>query len=75
MAAKTPSKDLLDMKDDQLIHYIRNSREELFNLRFRHATGELENTSSIKAAKKALARGMTVASQRNLDVNRELQRG
>ena len=58
-----------------LVHYIRDAREELFNLRFRHATGELENTSSIKEAKKALARGLTIANQRNLDVNRELQRG
>lgn len=73
--AKVATKDIQDMKDDQLIHYIRNSREELFNLRFRHATGELENTSAIKEAKKALARGLTVARQRNLDVNRELQRG
>lgn len=73
--AKIASKDIHDMKDDQLIHYINDSREELFNLRFRHATGELENTSSIKDAKKALARGLTVAHQRKLDVNRELQRG
>lgn len=73
--AKIASKDIHDMKDDQLIHYINDAREELFNLRFRHATGELENTASIKDAKKALARGLTVASQRNLDVNRELQRG
>ncbi|MBK5230827.1 MAG: 50S ribosomal protein L29 [Thermoleophilia bacterium] len=73
--AKIASKDIHDMKDDQLIHYIRDSREEMFNLRFRHATGELENTSAIKDAKKALARGLTVARKRNLDVNRELQRG
>ena len=73
--AKIATKDIHDMKDDQLIHYIRDSREEVFNLRFRHATGELENTSAIKDAKKALARGLTVACQRNLDVNRELQRG
>lgn len=73
--AKIATKDIHEMKDDQLIHYIRDSREEVFNLRFRHATGELENSSAIKDAKKALARGLTVANQRNLDVNRELQRG
>ena len=73
--AKIATKDIAEMKDDQLIHYIRDAREELFNLRFRHATGELENTSSVKDAKKALARGLTIARQRNLDVNRELQRG
>jgi large subunit ribosomal protein L29 len=73
--AKVATKDIAEMKDDQLIHYIRDAREELFNLRFRHATGELENTSSIKEAKKALARGLTIAKNRDLDVNRELQRG
>lgn len=73
--AKVSIKDIAEMKDDQLVHYIRDSREELFNLRFRHATGELENTSSIKEAKKALARGLTVASQRKIDVKSEIQRG
>lgn len=72
---KIAMKDIAEMKDDQLLHYLTNAREELFNLRFRHATGELENTSSIKEAKKALARGLTVASQRNLDVKSEIQRG
>ena len=73
--AQVSPKDIAEMKDDQLVHYISESREELFNLRFRHATGELENTSSIKRAKKALARGLTVANQRNLDVQSEIQRG
>ncbi|MGB0873490.1 MAG: 50S ribosomal protein L29 [Solirubrobacterales bacterium] len=73
--ANVATKDIAEMKDDQLVHYIRDAREELFNLRFRHATGELENTSSLKDAKKALARGLTIAKQRNLDVNREIQRG
>jgi large subunit ribosomal protein L29 len=73
--AKVSIKDIAEMKDDQLVHYIKESREELFNLRFRHATGELENTSSIKEAKKALARGLTVASQRRIDVKSEIQRG
>lgn len=72
---KVATKDIAEMKDDQLIHYIRDAREAVFNLRFRHATGELENTSSIKEAKKALARGLTIAKNRDLDVNRELQRG
>ncbi len=72
---KVGAKDINNMKDDQLLHYIRDARQELFNLRFRHATGELENTTSISGARKALARGLTAARQRNIDVNRELQRG
>jgi large subunit ribosomal protein L29 len=73
--AKVATKDIAEMKDDQLVHYIKDAREELFNLRFRHATGELENTSSIKDAKKALARGLTIAAQRSIDVKSEIQRG
>lgn len=73
--AQVATKDIAEMKDDQLVHYIKEAREELFNLRFRHATGELENTSSIKEAKRALARGLTIANQRNLDVKSEIQRG
>lgn len=73
--AQVATKDIAEMKDDQLVHYIKDAREELFNLRFRHATGELENTSSIKDAKRALARGLTIATQRNLDVKSEIQRG
>ncbi|MBJ7459835.1 MAG: 50S ribosomal protein L29 [Thermoleophilaceae bacterium] len=73
--AKVATKDIAEMKDDQLVHYIKDSREELFNLRFRHATGELENTSSIKEAKRALARGLTIANQRKIDVKSEIQRG
>ena len=73
--AKVATKDIAEMKDDQLVHYIKDAQEELFNLRFRHATGELENTSSIKEAKKALARGLTIARQRAIDVKSEIQRG
>jgi large subunit ribosomal protein L29 len=73
--AQVATKDIAEMKDDQLVHYIKDAREELFNLRFRHATGELENTSSIKEAKRALARGLTIANQRKIDVNSEIQRG
>jgi len=73
--AHIPAKDVMDMTDHQLVEYVREATQELFNLRFRHATGELENTSSLKDSKKALARGLTVASSRNLDIKRELQRG
>ena len=71
---KIAAKDVNDMTDHQLVEYVGEATQELFNLRFRHATGELENTASVKTAKKALARGLTVASSRNLDIKKELQR-
>ena len=60
------------MTDDVLVEHIRTTRQELFGLRFRHATGELENTAGLGAAKRDLARALTVARTRGLDVNREL---
>jgi large subunit ribosomal protein L29 len=63
-----------DLKDDELVEHLRNAREEAFNLRFRHATGELENTSRLAAAKRDVARLITVARQRGIDVDRELSR-
>lgn len=63
-----------DMADDQLVEFVGNAREELFNLRFQHATGQLENTARIGKTKRELARGLTIARQRGIDVDRELRR-
>ena len=62
------------MADDQLAEFVQRSRTELFNLRFQHATGQLENTSRLSGAKRDLARGLTIARQRGLDVEAELRR-
>jgi large subunit ribosomal protein L29 len=62
------------MADDLLVEFVGNSREELFNLRFQHATGQLENTARLGQVKRDLARGMTVANERAIDVDRELRR-
>ena len=62
------------MADDQLAEFVQRSRTELFNLRFQHATGQLENTSRLAQAKRDLARGLTIARQRGLDVDAELRR-
>jgi large subunit ribosomal protein L29 len=63
-----------NLDDPQLIEFVGQAREELFNLRFQHATGQLENTARLKAAKHDVARGMTVARQREIDVETELRR-
>ena len=60
------------LNDQQLIERLRGAREEEFNLRFRHATGELENTARIGDSKRDVARLLTVARERGIDVNREL---
>ncbi len=68
------SVEVHNLDDPQLAQFVQTSREELFNLRFQHATGQLENTARLKAAKTDLARGMTVARQRDLDVEAEIRK-
>jgi large subunit ribosomal protein L29 len=63
-----------DLDDPQLVEFVEKARTELFNLRFQHATGQLENTARLRLAKNDLARGLTVARERGLDVETELGR-
>jgi large subunit ribosomal protein L29 len=60
--------------DPQVVELIGTKRQELFNLRFQHATGQLEDTAGLKRAKTDLARAMTVARERGIDVELELAR-
>ena len=62
------------LQDPELAEFIGDKRQELFNLRFQHATGQLENTARLRETKRELARGLTVATERGLDVERELKR-
>ncbi len=48
---------------------VKTMKEELFNLRFQLATGQLENTARIKQVKKTIARLKTVERQRELSIN------
>jgi large subunit ribosomal protein L29 len=63
-----------NLDDPQLVEFVDNARKETFNLRFQHATGQLENTAGMKNAKKDLARALTVARERGLDVEAELRK-
>jgi large subunit ribosomal protein L29 len=62
-----------NLKDDELVERIRQTREEQFALRLQHATGELENTSRITEVRRDVARLLTVAKQRGIDLDRELR--
>jgi large subunit ribosomal protein L29 len=57
-------KDLIELADEELVQRLKQSREELFNLRFQHAAGQLENTSRLCQVRQDIARIMTVQSQR-----------
>ncbi len=59
--------------DQDLVEQIKTARQDTFNLRFRHATGELENTAGLGASRRDLARLMTVARERGIDIDKELK--
>jgi large subunit ribosomal protein L29 len=66
-------KEIRNLNDEQLVEKVREFREEVFNLRFRNSTGELENTARRRHARRALARSLTVARERGLDLEAELR--
>ncbi len=68
------AREIAELDDAGLVDHIRTQRRELFGLRFSHATGELENTAGMRNAKRDLARALTVARQRGLDVETEIAR-
>ena len=63
-----------NLEDSQLVEFADTARKEVFNLRFQHATGQLENTARLKQAKQDLARVLTVARARGIDVETEIRR-
>jgi large subunit ribosomal protein L29 len=66
--------DVHNLEDAQLVEHADNARKEVFNLRFQHATGQLENTARLKQAKQDLARVLTIARQRGMDIETEIRR-
>ncbi|NLE11051.1 MAG: 50S ribosomal protein L29 [Actinobacteria bacterium] len=58
------AKDIIELADEELTQRLKQSREELFNLRFQHAAGQLENTSRLRQVRQDIARIMTVQSAR-----------
>jgi large subunit ribosomal protein L29 len=63
-----------NLKDGELVAKLIDAKQEAFNLRFKHATGELENTARLSDAKRDIARLLTIAKQRGIDVDRELRK-
>jgi large subunit ribosomal protein L29 len=61
--------DVRDLTDAELREHIQTARRELFGLRFQHATSELENTASLRRAKREIARALTVQRERELNGN------
>ena len=61
--AEMKTADIRAMSPDQMDDAVLNLKKERFNLRFQRATGQLENTSRLKQARRDIARIKTVAAQ------------
>lgn len=69
------SKDLAPAKlrelgDEELVSQLKEAKQELFNLRFQSATGQLENNSRLRAVRKDIARLYTEMRERELGIGR-----
>ena len=60
------AKDLRLLNEGELIEKEKQLHEELFNLRFQHATGQLENTMRVPQVKKDIARVKTILREKAL---------
>ena len=59
-------KEIRDMSASELNQKVASLNEELFNLRFQHATGQLENPMRIREVKKSIARIKTIQREQEL---------
>ena len=62
------SDNLRGFGDDRLVEELRKAKEELFNLRFQSATGQLESHGRLSSVKKDIARIYTVVRERELGI-------
>ena len=68
MASGTKAHELDEMNDVDLETQLREAKEELFNLRFQAATGQLESHGRLRTVKKDIARIYTVVRERELGI-------
>jgi large subunit ribosomal protein L29 len=59
---------LRELSDENLVDELRKAKEELFNLRFQSATGQLESHGRLRAVKKDIARIYTIMRERELNI-------
>ena len=62
------SNELRGLDDERLVDELRKAKEELFNLRFQSATGQLDNHGRLRAVRKDIARIYTEMRERELGI-------
>jgi len=60
------SAELREMDDQELLDNLASAQQELFNLRFQHVTGQLDNYSRLNAVRKDIARLHTILREREI---------
>jgi large subunit ribosomal protein L29 len=70
MATETKATEVRDLGDEELVTRLREAKEELFNLRFQVATGQLDNNRRLHTVRKDIARIYTVMRERELGIVR-----
>ena len=70
MAAGSPAAELRELTEEELVLRLREAKEELFNLRFQMATGQLDNNRRLRIVRHNIARIYTVMRERELGIGR-----
>ena len=70
MVSRMKAKELAELTTAEIEQKLRSLKEELFNLRFQKATGQLENPARIRQVRKDIARVKTVLRERELGIER-----
>jgi large subunit ribosomal protein L29 len=65
------ARELRDLGEQDLLERLESSKEELFNLRFQLATGQLDNPMRVKQLRHEIAQILTVLRERELEQERE----
>ncbi len=66
MAAGVTAAELRELNDEEIVQRLREGKEELFNLRFQMATGQLQNNRRLRTVRKDIARIYTIMREREL---------
>ena len=69
MAAGTTASELRELNEEELVLRLRESKEELFNLRFQMATGQMDNNRRLRTVRHDIARIYTVMRERELGLS------
>jgi large subunit ribosomal protein L29 len=71
--ANTKAAELRELNDTELEHRLGEAKEELFNLRFQNATGQLDNIARIPQVRREVARIETLLREREIAAAEELE--